>query len=106
MPQAEVADLVQALRQDVLEEAAYELLAGNAAGPPTVGFAMLVADGDSLIVEGDDAGVGDGDAEDVAGEVIQDGVIALAPGRAVDTTQGFMRRPAEPDRDASFATRP
>ena len=31
MPQAEVADLVQALGQDMLEEAAHELLAGDAA---------------------------------------------------------------------------
>ena len=67
MPQAEVADLVRALRQDVLEEAAHELLPGDAAGPPTVGFAMLVADGDGLVVETDDASIGDGDAEDVAG---------------------------------------
>src|SRR5271170_7835425 len=34
MPQAEVADLVQALGQDVLEEAAHELLARDAADPP------------------------------------------------------------------------
>src|ERR1700722_9686778 len=84
MPQAEVADLVQALGQDMLEEAAHELLAGDAAGPPPVGFAMLVADGDGLIVEADNAGVGDRDAEDVAGEVIEHGLFALAPGRAMD----------------------
>ena len=45
---------------------------------------MLVADGDSLVVEADDAGVGDRDAEDVAGEVIEHGLLALAPGRAMD----------------------
>ena len=84
MPQAEVADLVQALGQDMLEEAAHELLAGDAAGPPSVGFAMLVADGDGLVVEPDDTGVGDRDAEDVAGEVIEHGLLALAPGRAMD----------------------
>ncbi|MFZ0602611.1 MAG: hypothetical protein WAN05_14880 [Roseiarcus sp.] len=64
MPEAEVADLAQTLRQDVLEEAAHELLAGDAADPPAVGFAMLVADGDRLIVEADDSGVGDRDAEE------------------------------------------
>src|SRR5579863_10683259 len=84
MPQAEVADLVQALGQDVLEEAAHELLAGDAADPPAVGFAMLVADSDRLIVEADDSGVGDRDAEDVAGEVVEHGLLALAPGRAMD----------------------
>ena len=51
---------MQALGQDVLEEAAHELLAGDAADPPPVGFTMLVADGDGLIVEADDTGVGDG----------------------------------------------
>src|SRR5271170_6071984 len=61
MPQTEVADLMQALGQDVLKEAAHELLAGDAADSPAVGFAMLVADGDSLIVEADDAGIGDRD---------------------------------------------
>ena len=36
------------------------------------------------IVEADDTGVGDGDAEDVAGEVIEHRLLALAPGRAMD----------------------
>ena len=75
---------MQALGQDVLEEAAHELLPGDPAHPPSVGFALLVADGDGLIVEADDAGIGDGDAEDVAGEVVEHGLLALAPGRAVD----------------------
>jgi hypothetical protein len=84
MPHAEVADLMQTLGQNVLEEAAHELLAGDAAHPPSVGLALLVADDDGLIVEADDAGVGDGDAEDVAGEVAEHGLLGLALGRAVD----------------------
>ncbi len=84
MPQAEVADLVQALGQYVLEEAAHELLAVDAAGPPAVGFAMFVADGDGLVIEADDTGIGDGDTEDVAGEVIEHRLLAFAPGRAMD----------------------
>src|SRR5271154_271751 len=36
MPEAEVADLVQTLRQDVLEEAAHELLAGDAGDPTAI----------------------------------------------------------------------
>ena len=36
VPQAEVADLVQAFRQDVLQEPAHELMAGDATGPPSV----------------------------------------------------------------------
>ena len=46
-------------------------------------FAMLVADGDSLVVEADDAGVGGCDAEDVAGEIIEHRLLAFAPGRAL-----------------------
>jgi len=36
-----------------------------------------------LIVKVDDTAVGDGDAEDVAGEVVEHGLLALAPGRAM-----------------------
>src|SRR5271170_5985677 len=46
--------------------------------------ALLVADRDGLIVEADDAGIGDRDAEDVSGEVVEHGLLALAPGRAMD----------------------
>ena len=86
--QRPISDFVQTLGQDVLEEAAHELLAGDAAHPPAVGFAMLVADGDSLVVEADDASIGDRDAEDVAGEIIEHGLLAFAPGRAM-ATQGL-----------------
>ena len=51
MPQTEVPDLVQALGQDMLEEAAHELQACDAAGVPAVGFALLVTEGDSLMAE-------------------------------------------------------
>jgi hypothetical protein len=36
MPQSEVSNLVQPLRQDVLEEPAHEFVARHAAGPPLV----------------------------------------------------------------------
>ena len=84
MPQAEVADLVQASGQDVLQEPAHELMARDAAGPPSVRLALLVANGDAVVVEADDAGVGDGHAEDVAGEVVEHGLLAFTPGRAMD----------------------
>src|SRR5258708_34510843 len=45
---------------------------------------MLVAEGDGVVVEGNDAGIGDGNAEDVAGEVIEHGLLALAPWGAMD----------------------
>ena len=45
VPQAEVADFVEAARQHVLEEAAHELVAAQAAGSPAAGLAFLVLDG-------------------------------------------------------------
>lgn len=44
VPKTEVADLVQALGQDMRQEAAQELMSGNAAGAPAVGFTLLVPD--------------------------------------------------------------
>ena len=79
MPETEIADLVEALGKDVLEEAAHELAAFHATGAPTRRFTMLVSDGDGVMVEGDEASIGDGDAKDVAREVIEHGLRALAP---------------------------
>jgi hypothetical protein len=45
MPETEIADLVEALGKDVLEEAAHELAAFHATGAPTRRFTMLVSDG-------------------------------------------------------------
>ena len=63
MPQAEVADLVEAARQHMLEEAAHELLAVELTDPPAVGLTVLVTKADGVVVETDDAGVGEGDAK-------------------------------------------
>ena len=79
MPETEIADLVEALGKDVLEEAAHELVAFHATGAPTRRLTMLVSDGDGVIIEGDEASIGDGDAKHVAGEVIEHGLRALAP---------------------------
>src|ERR1700688_3466999 len=84
MPEAEVADLVQAGREDVLEEAAHELMALQGAGLPARRFAVLVANGDGALIERHDAGIGDGGAEDVAGEIAQHRLGALAPVGDVD----------------------
>jgi hypothetical protein len=78
MPQAEVTHLVEAARQHVLEEAAHELLAAEAAGSPAAGLAVPELDRDRLVVEAGDAGVGERDTEDVAGEVVEHGLFAVA----------------------------
>src|SRR5436305_477041 len=83
MPQAIVAQLVKSLRQDMLEKAAHELLAGEGGGSVAVGGAILVAEGDACLVDADDPSVGDGDAQGIAGEVIEHR-LSLAPGGDMD----------------------
>ena len=51
---------------------------------PSVRSAMLVAEGDTILVEANDAVAGDRDTEDVTGQVAQHGLIAFPPGSAVD----------------------
>src|SRR5580704_6744532 len=46
--------------------------------------AVLVAIGHALVVDGQDAVVGDGDAEGVAGEIVEGGLLSLAPWRDVN----------------------
>ena len=43
-----------------------------------------------MVVEADDAAVGDGNAEDVAGEIIEHRLLAITPGGAMDNPR---RRP-------------
>src|ERR1700750_3093997 len=83
MPQAKVADLVEAAQQHVLEEATHELVAAEPAGAPLAALAVLVLDGDPVVVEADDAGIGERDAEDVAGEVVEHGLLTVAAGADV-----------------------
>src|SRR3954451_5670121 len=83
MPQAKVADLVEAARQHVLEEAAHELVAAEPAGASLAGLAVLVVEADPVVVEADDAGIGERDAEDIAGEIVEHRLFALAPGADV-----------------------
>src|SRR6516162_10790575 len=83
MPETVIADLVEAGRQDVLEEAPDELVAGHGLLALAVGGAVLVARGHSGVVDGQDAAVGDSDAEGVAGEIVERGLLSLAPWRDV-----------------------
>ena len=53
---------------------------------------LRVRDGDAGVVEADDAGVGDGDAEDIAGEVVEHGLLALSPGGDVGDPVGVPDR--------------
>jgi hypothetical protein len=76
MPQAEVAHLVEAARLHMLEEAAHKFMAA--------GLAFLIPEGDRSIIETDNAGIGEGDAKDIAGEVFEHRLFALTPGYNVE----------------------
>ena len=84
MPEPRVADLVQPFRQHVLQEAAHELMAVEARWVPAPRCAMLVADGDTVVIEPDDAAFGDCHSKDVACQIAQHGLGAIAPGCAMD----------------------
>lgn len=63
------ADLLEALGEDMLEEARDEGVDGQGEVPGLVGAGADVAEGDLAVVEGFDAVVGERDAMDVAREV-------------------------------------
>ena len=83
VPEAVVADLVQTFGQNVLQESAHELVAVQAGVLPFPGLALFVADGNAVVVETDNAVVGDRNAEQITGEIAEHGVIPFAPGGAM-----------------------
>ena len=83
MEKTEVADFHEALGQDVLEEPA-EKLHDVELGSTWAGTADFpVGEGDRAVCERDDAAVGDGDLEDIGGEIGEGGV-AVVVGLTVD----------------------
>ena len=84
MPETEVANFVKALGEDMLQIAAHELVAGEGTGFVAPGLSILVAEGDTGLVESNQAPIGDGDAKGIAGEIIEDRLLALAPGLDMD----------------------
>ena len=56
------------------------------------GLAFLVLDGDRFVVEADDPGIGESDAKDVAGEVVEHRLFAVAPGGDVEDPRPAPRR--------------
>src|SRR5580700_4304355 len=68
----------------MLQEAAHELMAGDAVDPPSVRFTVLVTNDNALVVEPGDTRIGDGDTEDIARVLFKYGLLALSPDRAMD----------------------
>lgn len=80
MPQAEVADLVEARWEDMLEKTPDELVGIEVHGGPLECLAVLVAEADSAMIDGEDSAIGDGVPEDVAGQVLQDPISTMDGG--------------------------
>jgi hypothetical protein len=75
-----MAEAMEAAGQDVDEEAAHELMGcqGHDLGPVSaLGAVVLPLEGDAVVVEGEQAAVGDRDTVGVAGEI---GEYRLWPG--------------------------
>jgi hypothetical protein len=91
MHKAKVADLHKAVREDRLEAAAdtFNSVALRCALPSTGGG--TIREGDGAVVERDDATVGDGDFEDLGGEVFK-GRVSIGIGLAVHVPGGFWCR--------------
>ncbi len=74
--QAVVSDAMESLGQDMDEEAPDELAGGQGHGfvaNPSFVPIVFVFEGDAVIIVGYQAGVGDGDAVGVSGEVSENG---------------------------------
>ncbi len=84
VPETAVADFVKAGGEDVLEKSAHELWSGQTASSRLFAIAWLDLEGDALIVEGNDPAVGEGGSEDVACEIIEDGLLAIPPWGAMN----------------------
>jgi len=83
-PQARVPDLVEALGQHVLQEAADELHCRQGHRLPAVVSGVLIAETDLAILDGEHAAMGQRDPVDVPAEVVQDLLRALDGRFAVD----------------------
>jgi hypothetical protein len=83
MEKAEVADFLQAIGQDMLEEPAEKLHAVEMGGAEACTAHLPVGEGDRAVREADETVVGDGNLEDIRGEVRQGGV-AVVVGLTVD----------------------
>jgi hypothetical protein len=78
-----MADLHETVRQDVLEEPADQLDGVEVGGTPPSAAGFAVGEGDGAVFERDDSAIGDGDLEDLRGEVFERRMAARM-GLAVD----------------------
>ena len=74
---------MKAGRQNVLKKASDELVAGHGFAATAAGRPVGVAEAHARVGDAQDAIVGNGDAESIAGEIIERGLLARAPRRDV-----------------------
>ena len=72
-PEAVIADLREAAREDMLEKPAEELRTGERGAADLTGTVVAVTEGDLAVVDAFDPAVGDGDAKQVTAQIGQDG---------------------------------
>jgi hypothetical protein len=89
--EAEVAHLHKALWEDVLQETVDELIGGESAEFELAGVGRAIAEGDLVVLKLDEAAVGEGDAEDVRGQVFE-GRASIANRLAVHYPVLFPRK--------------
>ena len=88
--EAEVADAVEVLGQDMEQEASDELFGREGQGLEVAVMAVVApAESDLTVLDGEEAVVGDGDAVGVAAEVVEDLVGAGEGGLGVDDPLGL-----------------
>jgi hypothetical protein len=83
-PQSIVADVVQALGQYMLEQAADELIGGQGHDPPALVLGVLVAEAHLAFCDREETMVGQGDAVDIPAQVVQDLLSTLHRRVAID----------------------
>ncbi len=69
--QAVVADFGGPFGQDVLKKAVDKLGGGKVDAADLLGFVVTVSESDDSVVERFQAAIGDGDAENIAGEIVE-----------------------------------
>ena len=87
-PQTTGADLGEALGQDVLEEPADEFIGAELRMFEFLGAVVAVDEGDLAVLKSFEPAVADGDAEDIAAQILQD-FVAAAGVLAVNHPLGF-----------------
>lgn len=88
---------MEALGEDMLEEAADKFLAGECHHLPPVLTGILIAEGNPMVIYGNDTIVSEGNAVDIASEVGKYVVYSLHRRFAVDYPRGVPERGREAD---------